>query len=258
MVYLGSKNRIAKHIVPILQNIIDKNNYEYYVEPFVGGGNVIDKINCLIKCGFDINENLIELHRAMQNFKNDFDYDFFYNLCDELNKQENKEQNKKQWLHYKNSKEISVIKAFYGFIASYNGRYFDSFVLTNNGRNYIRERFNNLVEQSKSKLYRKIIFQGCNYKWLLNGSYLLNEPALWYCDIPYHNTKDYGVNFNFDEFEQWCEKIKTKDNTIILSEIRDLDSNKWKLIWSENHTYSHGGVKKKVKEKLYEYKDKFM
>lgn len=38
MVYLGSKNKIAKYIVPILQNIIDKNKYELYIEPFVGGG----------------------------------------------------------------------------------------------------------------------------------------------------------------------------------------------------------------------------
>lgn len=35
--YVGSKNRIAKFIVPILQSIIDEHKIIDYVEPFVGG-----------------------------------------------------------------------------------------------------------------------------------------------------------------------------------------------------------------------------
>lgn len=46
MKYMGSKSRIAKDIVPILQRYIDENNIDTYVEPFVGGANVIDKIKC--------------------------------------------------------------------------------------------------------------------------------------------------------------------------------------------------------------------
>lgn len=33
--YLGSKSRIAKFIVPILQKEIDDNNINVYIEPFV-------------------------------------------------------------------------------------------------------------------------------------------------------------------------------------------------------------------------------
>ena len=36
--YFGSKSRIAKYIVPILQKEIDDNQIETYIEPFVGGG----------------------------------------------------------------------------------------------------------------------------------------------------------------------------------------------------------------------------
>ena len=46
---MGSKSRIAKYIVPIIQRYIDENNIDTYVEPFVGGANVIDKINCNIR-----------------------------------------------------------------------------------------------------------------------------------------------------------------------------------------------------------------
>lgn len=37
--YMGSKSRIAKHIVPIIQKYIDDNNAKYYYEPFLGGAN---------------------------------------------------------------------------------------------------------------------------------------------------------------------------------------------------------------------------
>lgn len=61
MKYLGSKTRIAKSIVPIIQAYIDKSGFDTYVEPFVGGANVIDKIRCKYKIGFDINPYLIAL-----------------------------------------------------------------------------------------------------------------------------------------------------------------------------------------------------
>lgn len=38
MNYMGSKSKIAKHIVPIIQSYVDKNNIDTYIEPFVGGG----------------------------------------------------------------------------------------------------------------------------------------------------------------------------------------------------------------------------
>ena len=37
MKYVGSKAKISKFIVPILQDMIDANHIETYVEPFVGG-----------------------------------------------------------------------------------------------------------------------------------------------------------------------------------------------------------------------------
>lgn len=37
MKYMGSKTRIAKDIVPILQKCIDDNHIKNYLEPFVGG-----------------------------------------------------------------------------------------------------------------------------------------------------------------------------------------------------------------------------
>lgn len=37
MQYIGSKARIAKHIVPIIQEYIDKNNAKIFIDCFGGG-----------------------------------------------------------------------------------------------------------------------------------------------------------------------------------------------------------------------------
>lgn len=37
MNYMGSKSRIAKDIVPIIQKTIDDNDIHLYLEPFLGG-----------------------------------------------------------------------------------------------------------------------------------------------------------------------------------------------------------------------------
>ena len=42
MVYMGSKNRIAKELLPIIT--ANLTNDRYYIEPFVGGCNMIDKV----------------------------------------------------------------------------------------------------------------------------------------------------------------------------------------------------------------------
>lgn len=64
---MGSKSRIAKYIVPIIQRYIDENNIKKYYEPFVGGANVIDKVQCKEKYGFDKNKYLIALLKRVQS-----------------------------------------------------------------------------------------------------------------------------------------------------------------------------------------------
>lgn len=58
MVYMGSKNRLAKCLVPIIQSYITEDT-RGYLEPFVGGANMIDKIQCNNKIGCDIHKLLI-------------------------------------------------------------------------------------------------------------------------------------------------------------------------------------------------------
>ena len=70
MQYMGSKNRFAKYIAPIIQSYVDRG-CKGYLEPMVGGANMIDKIECDKKYGCDSNEYLIELLNHIQNTMED-------------------------------------------------------------------------------------------------------------------------------------------------------------------------------------------
>jgi DNA adenine methylase len=63
MVYMGSKSRIAKHILPII--LKDRKPYQYFVDCFAGGMNLIDNVTGP-RIANDINPNLIAMFAALQ------------------------------------------------------------------------------------------------------------------------------------------------------------------------------------------------
>lgn len=44
MKYAGSKQKISKYIVPIIQKYIDENKIDTYIEPFIGGAMSLIKL----------------------------------------------------------------------------------------------------------------------------------------------------------------------------------------------------------------------
>lgn len=68
MKYLGGKTRLSKDIIPILEEIYNEEECKQYIEPCVGGANMIDKVTFTkIKKGYDINEYMIDFWKAIQN-----------------------------------------------------------------------------------------------------------------------------------------------------------------------------------------------
>jgi len=64
MKYMGSKARIAKYILPII--LADRKEGQWYVEPFCGGCNTLDKVTGN-RVGCDSNENVIEAMIAIRD-----------------------------------------------------------------------------------------------------------------------------------------------------------------------------------------------
>lgn len=218
---MGSKSKIAKYIVPIIQKYIDDGGYQRYYEPFVGGGNIIDKVRAPYRYGSDLNPYLIALLKHVQSGGQMYDT-VSKELYDEARSAFNKGDTSgfEDW-------QIGNI----GFIASYNGRWFDggyaksNYSKTKNGtkmRDYYREAYNNLMNQVP--LLGGIVFECCDYRDIdTHGSVV-------YCDPPYCSTKQYAYSKSFDYDEFWNKMRKwSRDNVVLVSEQSAPDD--WEAIW---------------------------
>lgn len=207
MKYMGSKSRIAKYIVPIIQSYITDET-QSYIEPFVGGANVIDKITANKKIGYDINKFLIALLIHVKengNLPEAISFDEYKRVRESLKTK----QVDDDWY-------VGCV----GFLASYNGRWFDGgyakagYEKTKGGlryRDYYQEAKANLLKQRDFLL--DVEFLTIDYKSLKpTGSVI-------YCDPPYKGTKNYGINPSFDTDEFWETVRKwSEHNTVIVSE----------------------------------------
>ncbi len=225
MVYMGSKAKYADKIVSILQKIINNNHLITYIEPFVGGANIIDKISCENKFGFDKNITLIALHKKMiencneipENGSSDWWYsakEIYRNGCGNPDKMTDMEL----W-------RIGAI-AFYGSFS--NGGFSRGYAKPTNSRNYYNEAYRNHMLQGERPLYKDISFQWINDYSLIN----CGKNNLIYCDPPYEHTKPYGykfeIEFNYNNYWNWIRE-QSKNNFVICSEQNFPDD--FKVIW---------------------------
>ena len=241
MKYLGSKAKLAKYIVPILQNYVYKNNIKTYIEPFVGGFNIIDKITCNNKIGCDIDPLVIDLVETCRNNPK---------LLDTINETPSRE-------HYYDvrdnaNKYPSWYRAAILLFASYNARVYGgcygAIAKTKDGkmRNYYQESKNNFQNQLPN-LY-DILVSCCDYRDIIPSK----QQTLIYCDPPYKNGVGYVKGFDTDAFWQWC-RDKTRDGHIVV--ISEYDApNDFKCIW-QHETTTHLNNRNKLPkiEKLFVY-----
>ena len=199
MIYVGSKSRIAKFIVPIIQQLIDDNNIKCYVEPFVGGANVIDKVSCGRKLAYDIHEGLIDIYQwAQQGWRPPT------TITEQL---------------YRDAKDGKIeepLRSYIGFNGSYAAKYFGGFARgwKPNGapRNMYEERTRNFFRQIPSLLdieFRPATFEQLSF-----------SDALIYCDPPYEGTTKYKTgSFNHTLFWDWVRQ-QSQNNIVLVSEFK--------------------------------------
>lgn len=251
MNYLGSKARISKYIVPIIQKIINDNDIHFYIEPFVGGANIIDKIICDKKFGYDIDKYLIYLFIHLKeggSLPNIVTKDIY-------------DKARQAWHDNNVNKEFEEWEiGCYGHLCSFSGRFFDGGFSyegiekrkdgTTKKRCYYQERKNNLLKQIKQPLWSDIMWGISDYRELRN----LDNYCI-YVDKPYEGVKQYNnsVNFNHNEFweiiRQWSEK-----NIVLISELSAPED--FECIWQQEVSRSiKANDKSKAVEKLFVYKE---
>lgn len=247
MKYMGSKSRIAKHIVPIIQKYLEENKISTYVEPFCGGCNVIDKISPEIgRIAADKQHYLIEfLKYTSENGTGELPKDFVtrehYNEV-------------RRCYNEKDGAYLDWYVGAIGFLASYNGRFFDggyAGTSVENGkvRNYYDECKRNIEKQLLS--LGGVIFIESDYKDLSDKVDLTN--CLIYCDPPYAGTKQFSSSkgFNYEHFWQWCRNL-SKNNIVLISEENAPED--FECIWQApvKRTIKTNDKKTKI-EKLFKY-----
>lgn len=216
MNYVGSKNRLSKELAPIIQSYVDKGCLGY-LEPFVGGAGMIDKINCKVKVGCDIHRYLIALLKQAQMDCNSID--IVIPKEDYTKIRDNKDSYDDWYV------------GLCGFCFLYNSKWFGGYnnnIQTKQGiRNYGEESVRGLIKQAPK--LKDIIFKCCDFRQIQNV-----KGFVIYCDPPYKNTIKYSTNeFPYDEFYEWCRNM-SKDNIVLISEYSM--PNDFKCIWSKETT----------------------
>lgn len=239
MRYVGSKNRLSKELAPIIQSYITEDTVAY-IEPFVGGANMIDKIKHHNKIGSDVHKELIALHK--------FNRDNSDKLPITISEEE--------YTDVKNNK--NRYEAWYvglvGFCATFGAKYFGGYARAYKPdkvtpRDSPNEAIRNLQKQSKN--IQGITFECKSFQDYKPSDY---KNCVFYLDPPYRKTLSYSTGgFPYEEFDEWAIEL-AKNNTVLISEY-EMPEDNFECIWSKDVKVaisSQGDIKNKKRiEKLY-------
>ncbi len=192
MKYMGSKNRIAKDILPII--LKDRKEGQYYVEPFIGGGNLMDKVEGN-RIGGDFSPYVIQALILIR--------DNPQSIPDIITEEDYK-------YHKKNE---TPLKGFVGFAMSFGGRFFEGYRRDKEGkRDYAKESYKSAISQSP--FLQGVELVHCSYSDLI-----IPPNSIIYCDPPYQGTKKYKTGgFDYELFWEWCRMKYKEGHTVFISE----------------------------------------
>lgn len=239
MKYVGSKNRLSKELAPIIQSYITDDTVAY-IEPFVGGANMIDKIKHHNKIGSDVHKELI----ALLNYARDN----YTELPETFSEEE----------YYRVKANIDRYESWYvglvGFCGSFGAKYFSGFARAYKAdkvteRDMPAEGIRNLVNQAPN--LHGIEFE---QKSFLDYNAAEYKNCVFYLDPPYRKTLSYSTGkFPYEEFDKWAIEL-AKNNTVLISEY-EMPEDKFECIWSKDVEVgisNQGDIKNKQRvEKLF-------
>lgn len=267
MKYMGSKSRIASEILEVI--LANRDDNQYYIEPFVGGCGSIDKVKGK-RIGVDINPYLIAMWKGLQfNVSRPYiiDRDYYASQRNHYNRLK-KVPLEKLYSVVNGCKAIETANVsvhleaigedisfhelfligWVGYMASFNGRFFDGgYSGKTKTRDYVDEQIRNTLKQVE--LIKGIEFKSGNY---MDIEY--PESAIIYCDPPYQNTKQYSYSskFDYDKFWEWVRDMSKRGYKVFVSEYSAPDD--FEVVWEKEVTNSlHPTRTKRPTEKLFKY-----
>ncbi len=198
--YLGSK---AEHADEILKIMLAKRKPGMaWVEPFVGGGNVICRVPDTDgpRIGADINPYMIALHKA---------------LADGWDPPENVDEKLYVKIKKNQTKYPPELVGFVGTSCAFGSIWFSTYARNEKGSNYA-------ALGRKVALRDAIGFKGATF--LCSSYNQLDVPlnSLVYCDPPYRDTTGYqkesSDKWRAYKFWQWADKMVDEGHIVFVSE----------------------------------------
>tara|TARA_Y100000992_G_C21200709_1_gene460287 strand:+ start:261 stop:1058 length:798 start_codon:yes stop_codon:yes gene_type:complete len=213
MKYLGGKQRLGKHLAPVLAELWDPQQYNGYLEPFCGSLGVFKHMTSLPSAttivANDYHPDLIAMWKAVQD-----DSMIYPNSISE-----------EEYHEAKALPSPHPHKGFVGFGMSFGGRFFGAYsqkYLGNKKEDFCKEMVNSLKRIAPCIQKKKVKFTNKRYQTLHP------KRKFIYCDPPYAktnfpikyrtHTKHYDT-FDHDEFwdimRKWSQQ---NDNFVVISE----------------------------------------
>ncbi len=239
MKYMGSKARIAKHILPII--LKNRKEGQCYVEPFVGGANMIDKVDGY-RIGADSNYWVIKALRLIQG-----------GGLIPVDEGEFSERDYNSCIAHVKSKQpvmmgfcdglIGYALIAFSFGAKWCGGWSRGKASSGKNRDYVAEQYRSSMKQ-RDKI-KDVEFYNKNY-----DSLYIPSGSLIYCDPPYAGTTKYKDDFDHELFWQWCREKVNEGHEVFISEYNAPDD--FVCVWQkEIQSGLNTNTTKKGVEKLF-------
>lgn len=233
MKYMGSKRRIANKILPII--LEGRKDGQFYVEPFVGGGNMIEQVGGN-RIGADSNCDAI---KALTFIRDSYKIP-----------RDNTEYTEKDYKSAASRSRIGAhlepVDSYAMFAFSFGAKWCGGWSRSGN-RDYVAESYRAAIKQKP--LLQEVLLVCCRYDKLR-----VPERSIIYCDPPYLGATKYKGDFDHNEFWQWCRDKSKEGHRVFISEYNAPDD--FECVWCQdlNVSVAKNGPHKKAIERLFVHK----
>lgn len=207
MRYQGGKFIAGPHIAKVINSLVGDRDY---IEPFVGGCNVLPHVKARRRYASDLSLDAIELYRALQKGWEPPDF-----------------VSEDEYEAAKNNSS-SALRGFIGYGCTFGAKWFGGFA-----RGYGKDgtQRNYATESKRSLLKIRDKIDDVSFHW---GDYKIwsnSIGALIYCDPPYAGTCKFKTGaFDHVAFWDWV-RMMSKENVVLISEYQAPGD--FKCIWTK-------------------------
>lgn len=213
---------MAKHIAPFIQARL-KAGTGLFIEPFVGGFNLVPAVQPEAAVCNDIHPGLYSLYQGLKEGT--------FNPPDSLSEDEYrglKSQSPYNW--------DDPLNAFAAFGCSFGAIEWSNYAKD-------KRKKDDFAATAKRGLLKKAAFMDVVTFTCMSYLSMRSLPGdVIYADPPYIGTTGYSMSFDHSPFYKWCEDNARRGVHVLVSEFTAPDRPGWDVVWSKNRQIAVNGL----------------